>query len=62
MDEYLEGVVIDVCSRQFMCLSNEGSKKYLECENYQEFMNVLKFINDILDPDKISYAEICMVE
>ena len=42
-DTYVQSVVIDVCSRTFLLLSDKGDEKVIECETAEQFMNVLKY-------------------
>jgi hypothetical protein len=45
-----------------MCISNLGTKKFVDCDNSQEFMNVLSFIRDIVDEDEIAYADLAVCQ
>jgi hypothetical protein len=40
--ESVLGIVIDVCTRSFLLLSDEGNEKEVQCDTVQEFMNVLE--------------------
>jgi hypothetical protein len=44
-DNFLTKVVIDVCYRTFYIFSSDGDKKVLECEDSDQFMNVLEVVN-----------------
>ena len=46
MDEFLEGVVVDVCSRTFVIYSNEGDTKKVKCDTTEQFMDVLDVVLD----------------
>ena len=39
-DEYLTKVVVDTCAK-FYLYSNEGDTREVDCDNVDEFMNVL---------------------
>lgn len=36
-------VVVDVCKRSFLLISDKGEEKYVECDNIKEFESVLAF-------------------
>ncbi len=54
--ETVQGIVIDVCTRSFLLLSDQGSERLVECDTVQEFMNVLNFVRATLDEDTLSYT------
>ena len=56
-DEHLTRVVIDTCSRTFRLFSNEGDEKVVECDNYEEFMNVLELVRAVVSDDILAYSE-----
>ena len=61
-EEYLTRVVIDVSSRTFRMYSNEGEVREVDCDTYEDFMNVLEFIRDfeevgLLDSNIVVYSE-----
>ena len=58
--ETVQGIVIDVCSKSFLLLSNQGSTKQVNCDTTEEFMNVLEVVTSNLDPDQIEYADIAV--
>ena len=47
-ETYVAGVVIDVCTRSFLLLSDEGDEKMVECETAEQFMNVLVYCSSNL--------------
>jgi hypothetical protein len=55
--ESVLGIVIDVCTRSFLLLSDEGNEKMVQCDTVQEFMNVLEVVTANLDEDQIEYAD-----
>ena len=57
-DEHLTRVVIDTCSRTFRLYSNEGGEKIVECDNMEEFMNVLELVRAVVDEDDVAYSEV----
>ena len=56
-DEHLTRVVIDTCSRTFRLYSNEGGEKIVECDNMEEFMNVLELVRAVVNDDILAYSE-----
>ena len=58
--ESVLGIVIDVCTRSFLLISDEGNEKLVECETVQEFMNVLEVVTANLEPDQIEYADLAI--
>jgi hypothetical protein len=58
--ECVQGIVIDVCSRTFLLLSDQGSERVVKCDTVEEFMNVLDVVTDQLDPDQIEYADLAV--
>jgi len=60
--ESVLGIVIDVCTRSFLLLSDEGNEKLVECETVQEFMNVLEVVTANLQPEQIEYADLAVAE
>lgn len=60
--ECVQGIVIDVCSRSFLLLSDQGNERLVECDTVKEFMNVLEVVTANLDPDQIEYADLAVYE
>jgi hypothetical protein len=60
--ESVLGIVIDVCTRSFLLISDEGNEKLVECDTVQEFMNVLEVVTANLEPDQIEYADLAITE
>lgn len=60
--ESVLGIVIDVCTRSFLLISDEGNEKMVECETVQEFMNVLEVVTANLEPGQIEYADLAVEE
>ena len=58
--ETVKGIVIDVCTKSFLLLSNRGGTKQVTCDTTEEFMNVLEVVTNNLDPDQIEYADIAV--
>ena len=57
-DEHLIRVFVDTCARTFRLFSNEGGEKVVECDNMDEFMNVLELVRAVVDEDVVAYSEV----
>jgi hypothetical protein len=58
--ESVLGIVIDVCTRSFLLLSDEGNERMIECDTVEEFMNILDVVTINLEPDQIQYADLAV--
>ena len=59
-EEFVEGIVIDICSRSFLLMSDQGDEKIVECDTTDEFMSVLDVVTANLNDDQIEYAELAV--
>ena len=59
-EEYVESIVIDICSRSFLLMSDQGDEKIVECDTTDEFMSVLDVVTANLNDDQIEYAELAI--
>ena len=50
--------IVDICSRSFKIVSDEGYIQLVQCETVQEFMDVLEVCQEFLDEDMLVYSEI----
>ena len=50
--------IVDICSRSFKIVSDEGYVQLVQCETVQEFMDVLQVVNEFMDEDTLVYSEI----
>ena len=50
--------IVDICSRSFKIVSEEGYIQLVQCESAQEFMDVLEVVNEFLDEDMLVFSEI----
>ena len=57
-EQYLEEIVIDVCSRSFLLCANDGDEKVIECDNIDEFMGVFELVKERVDDEAIFYSDI----
>ena len=60
--ETVQGIVIDVCSKSFLLLSDQGTTKEVNCDTTEEFMNVLEVVTSNLAPEQIEYADLAIYE
>ena len=56
-DEYLTKCVVDPAKKTFYLYSNEGDTKEVNCDNTEQFMNVLKLVRATCPEDRLVYAE-----
>lgn len=56
-DEYLVRCVVNTTARTFNLYSNLGEEKIVNCDNTQEFMNVLSVVRGTLSEDTLVYAD-----
>ena len=50
--------IIDICSRSFKIVSDEGHIQLVQCETPEEFMDVLEVCQEFCDDDMLIYSEI----
>ena len=50
--------IVDICSRSFKIVSDEGYIQLVQCETVQEFMDVLEVCQEFMDEDMPVYSEI----
>ena len=50
--------IVDICSRSFKIVSDEGYIQLVQCETVQEFMDVLQVVNEFMDEDMLVFSEI----
>ena len=50
--------IVDICSRSFKIVSDEGYIQLVQCETIQEFMDVLEVCQEFTDEDMLVYSEI----
>ena len=49
--EYVTNVVIDICRRSFLLVSNEGVMQEIFCDNTTQFMQIWEMVHVVLDID-----------
>jgi hypothetical protein len=55
--DFLTRVVVDTSLSKFYLYSSEGNSKTIDCENVDQFMNVLELVRALIKEDDIVYAE-----
>jgi|TARA_B100000427_G_scaffold264614_1_gene229706 hypothetical protein len=58
--DYVDCTVIDVCARTFLIVGDNGKEKTVTCETTQQFMDVLEVVTDLLEPERIEYADLAI--
>jgi len=56
-EEFLYRVVIDPMRKSFYMYSDQGDEKVIECDNIDEFMSVLEYVNDVAPDEMIAYSD-----
>ena len=60
--DYVDCTVVDVCARTFLIIGDDGKEKTVTCETTQQFMDVLEVVTDLLEPERIEYADLAVYE
>jgi len=50
--------IIDICSRSFRIVTDQGHIQVVHCETIEEFMDVLEVCQEFCDDDMLIYSEI----
>ena len=56
-EEYLTKCVVDPVRRTSYLYSSEGDTKQVDCDNVEEFMNVLELVRATCPEDRLVYAD-----
>ena len=56
-DDLLSKCVVDTSKRTVYLYSDGGDKKTVKCETVEEFMNVLSFVRDKVEEDRVIYSD-----
>ena len=62
IDGFVNRTIIDVCTRSFLIISDEGDEKIVRCETPEQFMDVMEVVNELLEPERIKYADLAIHE
>ena len=57
-DDFVNRTIIDVCTRSFLIISDDGEERMITCETTEQFMNVMEVVNKLLDPERIEYSNL----
>ena len=61
-EEYIDCVLVDMCSRRFVCVADQDDVKTLECETMDEFMRVLEVCQAFLPEDSVLWVDPAVIE
>ena len=53
--EVLEQVIVDIASRKFVLIGNQGERKEIDCD-MEQFMNVLNVIRELTPTEQVTYV------
>ena len=56
-EEYLMKCVVDPVKKSFYLHSSEGDMKSVDCNNIEEFMNVLEWVRATCPEDRLVYTD-----
>ena len=56
-EEYLMKCVVDPVTRTFYLYSSEGDTKKVDCDNVEEFMNVLQLVRATCPEERLVYTD-----
>ena len=56
-EAFLTKCGVDPIKRSFYLYSSEGEKRVVNCDNTDEFMNVLELVRTITPDDALSYTD-----
>ena len=58
MDDFILRVEIDICSRSFSLLCENGDSRLIKCDTKEEFIRILRVCDELLLPDQVVYKEL----
>ena len=56
-DDLLSKCVIDTTKRRVYLYSDGGDEKVVNCDTVDEFMNVLNFVRDKVEEERVFYSD-----
>ena len=56
-DDLLSKCVADTSKRTVYLYSDGGEKRTVECDTVDEFMNVINFVRDKVEEDRVFYSD-----
>jgi len=60
MEDFILQVEVDICSRSFNLISENGDIREVKCDTVDEFMRVLRVCDELLDPIQIVYKDLSL--
>ena len=60
--ELVRETIIDLCNRSFLIISDNGYEKKIMCQTSEQFLGVMEVVNDLLEPERIKYANLAIYE
>lgn len=61
-EEYLDSLVVDICCRSFLLVSDHGEVRTIECDSAEEFMAVWVMCTNHLEENQISFTEPVVID
>jgi len=58
-EELVAGVVVDICTRSFLLISDQGDERHIQADNPEEFI-AIHAVDNKLDEDQIVYADLAL--
>jgi hypothetical protein len=56
-DEYVTRCIVDPMRRSVRLLSSKGDERSVDCENLEEFMNILELVRAVVPDDVLVYVD-----
>ena len=56
-DDLLSKCVVDTSKRTVYLYSDGGEKRTVECETVDEFMNVINYVRDKVEEERVFYSD-----
>ena len=56
-DDLLAKCVIDTSKRKVYLYSDDGEERTVSCDTVEEFMNVLSFVRDMVEEERVFYSD-----
>tara|TARA_R100000008_G_C3467679_1_gene107371 strand:+ start:82 stop:306 length:225 start_codon:yes stop_codon:yes gene_type:complete len=56
-EEYVTRCIVDPMRRSVRLLSSEGDERSVDCENLEEFMNILELIRAVVPEEVVVYVD-----
>ncbi len=56
-EEYVTRCIVDPMRRSVRLLSSEGDERSVDCENLEEFMNILELVRAVVPEEVVVYVD-----